>query len=94
MKNGYSGIGEWQIQGLIEGCFRYLGVSGWAYPSIVGLAENATILHYHANNMKCNDGDIVLIDAGSEYEGYADITRSWPVNGKFSSHKRKFIIWF
>ena len=90
MKNGYSGIGEWQIQGLIEGCFRYLGASGWAYPSIVGGGENATILHYHANNMKCNDGDIVLIDAGSEFEGYAaDITRSWPVNGKFSESQKK-----
>ena len=90
MKNGFSGIGEWQIQGLIEGCFRYLGASGWAYPSIVGGGENATILHYHANNMECADGDIVLIDAGSEFEGYAaDITRSWPVNGKFSEPQKK-----
>ncbi|MED5271669.1 MAG: aminopeptidase P N-terminal domain-containing protein [Candidatus Thermoplasmatota archaeon] len=90
MKNGYAGIGEWQIQGIIEGCFRYLGASNWAYPSIVGCGENATILHYHANNQECKDGDVVLIDAGSEYEGYAaDITRSWPVNGKFTESQKK-----
>ncbi len=90
MKNGKTGIGEWQLQGLIEGCFRYLGASSWAYPSIVGCGENATILHYHENNKECNDGEVVLIDAGSEYEGYAaDITRSWPVNGKFSDAQRK-----
>ena len=90
MKNSFPGIGEWQIQGLIEGCFRYLGASNWAYPSIVGCGENATILHYHVNNQQCKDGDIVLIDAGSEYEGYAaDITRSWPVNGKFTEAQKK-----
>jgi len=90
MKNGKPGIGEWQLQGLIEGCFRYLGASNWAYPSIVGCGENATILHYRANDKECNDGEIVLIDAGSEYEGYAaDITRSWPVNGKFTESQKK-----
>ena len=90
MKNGFPGIGEWQIQGIIEGCFRYLGASNWAYPSIVGCGENATILHYHANDKECKDGEVVLIDAGSEYEGYAaDITRSWPVNGKFTEPQKK-----
>ena len=90
MKNGKPGIGEWQLQGLIEGCFRYLGASNWAYPSIVGCGENATILHYHENNKECKEGEVVLIDAGSEFEGYAaDITRSWPVNGKFSDAQRK-----
>ena len=90
MRNGRPGIGEWQLQAIIEGGFRYLGASNWAYPSIVGCGENATILHYHDNNSPCMDGDVVLIDAGSEYEGYAaDITRSWPVNGKFSNAQRK-----
>ncbi len=90
MKNGKPGIGEWQLQGLIEGCFRYLGANNWAYPSIVGCGENATILHYHENNKECKEGEVVLIDAGSEFEGYAaDITRSWPVNGKFSVAQRK-----
>ncbi len=90
MKNSFSGIGEWQIQGIIEGCFRYLGATNWAYPSIVGCGDNATILHYHENNKPCEEGEVVLIDAGSEYEGYAaDITRSWPVNGKFSEAQKE-----
>ncbi len=90
MKSGKPGIGEWQLQAMIEGFFRYAGASGIAYPSIVGCGQNATILHYNTNNMQCNDGDVVLIDAGGEYSGYAaDITRSWPVNGKFTLEQRK-----
>ncbi len=90
MKNCFTGIGEWQIQAIIEGYFKFLGAKNWAYPSIVGCGENATILHYHENNKICNDGEIILIDAGSEYEGYAaDITRSWPISGKFSDSQMK-----
>ena len=51
---------------------------------------NATILHYTVNNAPCNVGDVVLIDAGTEYRGYAsDITRSWPVGGQFSEAQRE-----
>jgi len=86
MVNTGPGTYENQIQGIIEGGFRYAGSSGWAYPSIVGCGENATILHYTENDDICNEGEIVLIDAGCEYRGYAsDITRSWPIDGKFTT---------
>jgi Xaa-Pro aminopeptidase len=84
------GIHEFQIQSIIEGFFVYGGTSGWAYPSIVGCGENATILHYTVNNSPCQTDEIILIDAGAEYEGYAaDITRSWPIGGVFSEAQKE-----
>jgi Xaa-Pro aminopeptidase len=60
-----------------------------SYLPIVGGGANACVLHYIANNNVLNDGDLLLIDAGAEYDGYAsDITRTFPVNGKFSSEQR------
>src|SRR3546814_17816000 len=59
------------------------------YGSIVGGGDNACILHYVENNMALNDGDLLLIDAGGELDGYtADITRTFPVSGKFSKAQR------
>ena len=85
MANTKPGVGEWQLEGIIEGLFKYCNTSGIAYPCIIGSGENATILHYTVNDDTCDDGEIILIDAGCEYKGYAsDITRSWPVNGKFT----------
>lgn len=90
MKVAKADIGEWQIQATLEGFFRYAKGSGWAYPSIVGCGENATILHYSSNNMTCKDGEVILIDAAAEYCGYAsDITRSWPINGEFTPDQKK-----
>jgi len=84
------GIHEFQIQSIIEGFFVYGGTSGWAYPSIVGCGENATILHYTVNNSPCQTDEIILIDAGAEYHGYAaDITRSWPIGGVFSDAQKE-----
>jgi Xaa-Pro aminopeptidase len=61
------------------------GAAAPAYTSIVGGGKNGCILHYIENREKISDGDLVLIDAGCEYENYAsDITRTFPVNGKFS----------
>ena len=61
-----------------------------AYPSIVGGGANACILHYIENTAELRDGDILLIDAGAEHAGYAaDITRSFPINGKFSEPQRE-----
>ena len=89
MKNTQVGIGEWQIQAIIEGCFQSHG-SQWSYPSIVGGGDNATILHYHSNSNTVNEGELVLVDAGCEVDGYAsDITRTWPVNGKFSDPQKE-----
>ena len=89
MKATHPGIGEWQIQSLIEGYFMNER-SQWSYPSIVGGGDNATILHYKSNDSVVNDGDLVLVDAGCEVEGYAsDITRTWPVGGKFTEPQRE-----
>ena len=80
---------EYQIQAELECAFR-LGGSEWpAYPSIVAGGENACILHYTENNRVLNDGDLLLIDAGAELDCYAaDITRTFPVNGKFSGRQK------
>ena len=60
-----------------------------AYPSIVGGGENGCILHYTENSSALKDGELVLIDAGTEYQGYAsDITRTFPVNGRFSPEQK------
>ena len=65
------------------------GVAGVAYPSIVAGGANACVLHYIENRDPLRDGDLLLIDAGAEYDYYAsDITRTFPVNGKFSRTQR------
>ena len=90
MRHSRPGVRENHLQSVIEGFFSYAGGDGWSYPSIVGSGENATILHYTVNNDECSQDDVVLIDAGSEYRGYAsDITRSWPISGSFSEPQRE-----
>ena len=90
MRHGGKNATENQLQSVIEGFFRYAGTSGWSYPSIVGTGENATILHYKENNSPCTNGDVVLIDAGAEFRGYAaDITRSWPTDGTFTEPQKE-----
>ena len=90
MRLPHHGLNERHLQAVIEGAFVYGGANGWAYPSIVGCGENATILHYTVNNATCEHGDVVLIDAGAEVHGYAsDITRSWPIGGRFSDAQRE-----
>ena len=90
MQNCQPGMNESQIEALIEHHFRKAGASGVAYNSIIGGGENATILHYVENNAPLKDGDLLLIDAGCEYKGYAsDITRTFPVNGKFTKPQRE-----
>lgn len=84
------GMNEFQIESMIESYMRDKGASGVAYNSIVGGGGNATILHYVENNMPLKDGDLLLVDAGAEFQGYAaDITRTFPVNGKFSKAQRE-----
>jgi len=89
MKATRPGRYEYQIQAELECEFR-LGGSEWpAYPSIVAGGANACILHYTENDQLLNDGDLLLIDAGAEYDCYAaDITRTFPVNGKFSGPQK------
>jgi Xaa-Pro aminopeptidase len=89
MKKVKPGMNEFQVESLVESYMRDRGASGVAYNSIVGAGENATILHYVENNRPLKDGDLILIDAGAEYKGYAaDITRTFPINGKFTPAQR------
>jgi len=84
------GMMEYQIEAELKYTFMKLGAQETAYPPIVGGGANSCILHYTENNQVLNDGDVLLIDAGSEYNGYAsDISRTFPVNGKFSSAQRE-----
>lgn len=82
------GIKEYELQAEVERVFR--ANDAWpAYGSIVGAGSNACVLHYRANTATARDGDLVLIDAGAEYRNYAsDITRTFPVNGRFSPAQR------
>ncbi|QYO67431.1 Xaa-Pro aminopeptidase [Leptolyngbya sp. 7M] len=90
MKKVRPGMNEGQVEALMEAYMKDRGASGVAYNSIVGGGDNATILHYVENNMPLKDGDLLLIDAGAEYKGYAsDITRTFPVNGKFTAAQRE-----
>ncbi len=90
MQNCKPGMNESQIESIIEHHFRMNGANGAAYNSIVGGGENATILHYVENNMELKNGDLLLIDAGCEYKGYAsDITRTFPVNGKYTKAQKE-----
>jgi Xaa-Pro aminopeptidase len=82
------GIHEYQLQAEVERVFRSHDADP-AYSSIVGAGANACVLHYRANAAQAKDGDLVLIDAGAEYRGYAaDITRTFPVNGRFTKEQR------
>lgn len=90
MKNVRHGMKEYQVEALLEQVFRQKGASGPAYSSIVGAGANATVLHYINNDGDLRDGDLLLIDAGAEYKGYAsDITRTFPIDGKFSKAQRE-----
>ena len=89
MRAARPGAKEYEIEALIEYVFRKNGALAPAYGSIVGAGANATILHYVNNDAELKDGDLLLVDAGAEYEGYAsDITRTFPVSGRFSEAQR------
>jgi len=83
------GMFEYQIEAELLYEFLREGAQAVAYSSIVASGPNACVLHYRDNNRQMNDGDLLLIDAGCEYQGYAsDITRTFPVNGKFSGPQK------
>ncbi len=83
------GISERVIADALEFEYRKRGAESLAYNSIVGSGLNGTVLHYMDNNQPINDGDLIIIDSGGAYQGYAaDITRTFPANGKFTSDQR------
>ena len=83
-----AGVAEYALQAEIERVFCQHGASP-AYNTIVGAGENACVLHYQTNRSQCQSGDLVLVDAGAQWCGYAgDITRTFPVDGRFSPEQR------
>jgi len=80
---------EYQVEAELIHEFLQAGAHAVAYPSIVAGGPNACVLHYRSNDRQLQDGDLLLIDAGCEYQSYAsDITRTFPVNGKFTAEQR------
>ena len=89
MKSAIPGLYEHNIASGFDSHFRNCN-SEHSYPPIVASGENACILHYTENNQELKEGDLLLIDAGCEINGYAsDITRTFPVNGKFSEAQKE-----
>jgi Xaa-Pro aminopeptidase len=90
MRSAAPGCGEWEIQALLEGTFRRLGGTRPGYGSIVGSGPNATILHYMDDSRAMQDGELLLVDAATAFQGYsADVTRTYPVNGRFTPAQRE-----
>ncbi|TFH87830.1 Xaa-Pro aminopeptidase [Billgrantia azerbaijanica] len=89
MRVARPGLAEYHLQAELEHEFRWQGGSGPAYASIVGGGANACVLHYVENSAPLRDGELVLIDAGAEFDLYAgDITRTFPVSGRFGEAQR------
>ena len=90
MGRGRPGVHEHELEALVNHAFRSRGGNGPGYNTIVGAGNNATILHYIENGSQVRDGELVLIDAGCEYQHYtADITRTWPASGRFTAVQRR-----
>jgi len=84
------GVMEYEIEAEIMHQFLRQRATGEAYGSIIASGDNARILHYINNNQECKDGDLILMDFGASYGGYnADLTRTIPVNGKFSKRQKE-----
>ncbi|XP_053662653.1 xaa-Pro aminopeptidase 3-like [Anopheles marshallii] len=89
LENSYPGISEHEIYANVDYYTRINGANFLAYPPVVAGGSNATIIHYINNNQIVKGGELILMDAGCEYHGYtSDITRTWPVDGKFSDAHR------
>jgi Xaa-Pro aminopeptidase len=84
------GVPEYELEGAILGAFVSGGAPRAGFPSIVGSGINATVPHYFSNSARAQDGDLVVLDIGAEYRYYtADITRTYPVSGKFTPRQRE-----
>ena len=83
------GMNEYELQALVEYTFRRGGADRPSFATIIGSGPNATTLHYNADDRVMRDGDMVVMDIGASYAGYAaDVTRSVPVNGRFTAEQR------
>lgn len=89
MKAAAPGKFEYEVEAAIEEVYMRNGAMSWGYPSIVGSGPNATILHYNKSSRKMEPGDLLLVDAAGSYQGYTgDITRTYPISGRFSNAQR------
>jgi Xaa-Pro aminopeptidase len=76
---------EYEVEAELDYTYKRRNADNWGYPSIVGCGPNATTLHYEESQGRVNPGDLLLMDAGAEYDHYsADVTRTFPVSGKFT----------
>ena len=83
------GVGEWEIEAELLHEFVRRGSRGFAYTPIIGSGASACVLHYVVNDQVCKDGDLILMDVAAEYAGWnSDMTRTVPVNGRFSPRQR------
>ena len=90
MKNSKAGMNEYELEAYFDFVCKSKGIKDKAFKTIAAGGKNATILHYADNNSKLKDGDLVLFDLGAQYNYYnADITRTFPVNGKFTERQRQ-----
>lgn len=90
MKNLKPGMKEYQAQADYEYMVHYLGAEGPSFQTIAGSGKNGCMLHYETNRETCQDGSLLLLDLGTRWQGYcSDITRTYPVNGKFTDRQRQ-----
>lgn len=90
MRSTRPGLGEWELEGVMEMVHRRLGSQGNGYYAIVGSGANSLTLHYSQNNRRMRAGEVLLLDFGPTVDHYVcDITRTWPVDGKFSPRMRE-----
>ena len=89
MRAARPGMHEYEIEAALEEGFRSNGADRLGYPSIVGSGPNSTTLHYDVNRRRTENGDLIVIDAAAEWGQYtADVTRTFPVNGKFTPRQK------
>ena len=89
MQSAKPGMWEYQLEALIEGGFRRAGADGPSFGSIIGSGPNSTQYHYEKNDRRMQAGDVVVMDVGASYRGYAaDVTRTIPVSGRFTPEQR------
>jgi Xaa-Pro aminopeptidase len=89
MKAARPGRFEYEVEAALEQVYLANGAMSPGYPSIVGSGKNATTLHYHESSRKMEAGDLLLVDAAANYEGYTgDITRTYPVSGRFTEAQK------
>lgn len=90
MSNSRPGMMEYEIEAYFDYTLKKNGITNRAFETIAGSGTNGTILHYSANNSMTKDGDLILFDLGAQYRNYnADITRTFPVNGRFTERQKE-----